>query len=64
MQGCSLSTHLFNSFSEDANRNVAIEGERVTEISGTKVNNFKNVDDITIMIATMEETRTMVQRLE
>lgn len=64
MQGCSLSTHLFNSFLEDANRNVVIEGERVTEISGTKVNNFKNVDDITVMIATMEETRIMVQRLE
>ena len=59
-QGCVLSPCLFNFYAEYIMRNAGLEESQAgIKIAGRNINNFRYADDITLMVESEEELKSL-----
>ena len=64
-QGCILSLHLFNFYSEYIMRNAGLEEVQVgIKIAGRNINNQKCADDTTLMVKSDEELKSLLMTVK
>ena len=64
-QGCILSPCLFNLYAEYIMRNTRLnESQAGIKIARRNINNFKYVDDITLMVESEEELKSLLMKVK
>ena len=64
-QGCLLSPHLFNLYTEHIKQNARlVELQAGIKISGRNINNLRYVDDTTLMVESKEELKSLLMRVK
>src|SRR5574337_1642147 len=64
-QGCILSPCLFNLYAEYIMRNARLdEAEGGIRIAGRNINNLRHADDITLMVESEEELKTILMKVK
>ena len=64
-QGCILSPCLFNLYAEYIMRNTGLDEAQVgIKIAGRKINNFRYVDDTTLMAESEEELKSFLMKVK
>ena len=64
-QGCILSPCLFNLYAEYIMRNAGLdETQAGIKIAGRKINNFRYVDDTTLMAESEEELTSLLMKVK
>ena len=64
-QGCILSSCLFNLYAEYIMRNARLEEAQAgIKISGRNINNFRYVDDTTLMAGSEEELKSLLMKVK
>ena len=64
-QGCVLSPCLFNFYAEYITRNAALdEAQAEIKIAGRNINNLKYADDITLMVESEEELKSLLMKVK
>ena len=64
-QGCILSPCLFNLYAEYIMRNSRLEEAQAgIKIAGTNINNFRYVDDTTLMAESKEELKSLLMKVK
>ena len=64
-QGCILSPCLFNLYAEYIMRNSGLEEAQAgIKIAGRNINNFSYADDITLMIGSEEELKSLLMKVK
>ena len=64
-QGCILSPCLFNLYAEYIKRNAGLEEAQAgIKISGRNINNFRYVDDTTLMVESEEELKSLLMKVK
>ena len=64
-QGCILSHCLFNFYAEYIMRNAGLDEAQVgIKIAGRNINNFSYADDITLMIGSEEELKSLLMKVK
>ena len=64
-QGCILSPCLFNLYAEYVTRNARLdEAQARIKISGKNINNFRYVDDTTLMTESEEELKSLLTKVK
>ena len=64
-KGCLLSPCLFNLYAENIMRNARLEElQAVIKIIGRDINNFRYVDDTTLIAESKEELKSLLMRVK
>ena len=63
-QGCILSPCLFNFYAEYIMRNAGLEAQTGIKIAGRNINNFRYVDDITLMAESEKELKSLLMKMK